>query len=206
MAENSSHSKGEVTEPELTRRAFTQSVAGAAALAAVGPVTAKEGGLNTNAANVPALEESFTPTEWDVVGQFQYQRRGVETGWLFPNGSESAYATGERTPDDCQRFQSAFAGGATVTWERVGLAEGESSVPLDFGERIDPTGGDLTPLTGEPSAFDDFQDWFGVGGVLYSDGYVVAAFDVPETRRAMLETDASELVRYLHGLLSCWLF
>ncbi len=197
MTENSRHSKGESTESEITRRAFTQSVAGAAALAAVEPATAEEDVSNANAANVPPIEESFTPTEWDVIGPFQYQRRGVETGWLFPNGGESAYATGERTLDDGQRFQSAFAGGATVTWEQVGLADGESSVPLDFGDRIDPTGGDLTPLTGEPGSFDDFQDWFGAGGVLYSVGYAVAAFDVPETRRAVLETDAS--VAWLNG-------
>ncbi|WP_231188764.1 prolyl oligopeptidase family serine peptidase [Haladaptatus sp. DYF46] len=197
MADNNQRSKLEATKSEFTRRAFTQSAAGAVALAAIGPTTAKEGVSNTNATNASPIEDSFTPTGWDVVGPFQYQRRGVETGWLYPNRSELAFATGEQTPDGGQRFQSAFAGGATVTWDRVGLDKGETSIPLDFGDRIDPTGGDLTPLTGESGAFDDFQDWFGAGGVLYSAGYAVASFDIPETRRAVLETDAS--VAWLNG-------
>ncbi|WP_440008413.1 prolyl oligopeptidase family serine peptidase [Halomicrococcus sp. SG-WS-1] len=187
-----------VVESELTRRAFAQSMAGAAAVAAVGPAAADEDGTTSaRTADVTPVDAAFTPSEWDVVGPFQYQRRGVETGWLFPEGGESAYATGERTPGDDQRFQSAFAGGATVTWKRASLGSGESSVPLDFSEHIDPTDGELTPLTGAPGLFDDFQDWFGVGGVLYGKGYAVAAFEMSERRRAVIETDAS--VAWLNG-------
>ncbi|WP_227356970.1 prolyl oligopeptidase family serine peptidase [Haladaptatus salinisoli] len=180
-------------EPELGRREFAQSVAGAAAVAAVGPVDADE---RADARGLEPIAESFTPTDWDVVGPFQYQRRGVETGWLVPNGGEPAYAAG-KSPDEGQRFQSAFAGGSTVTWRSETVPSGETTVSLDFTDRIDPTGGDLTPLSGESGTFDDFQDWFGVGGVLYAKGYAVASFEVETRRRAVLETDAS--VAWLNG-------
>ena len=90
------------------------------------------------------------------MGPFQYQRRGVETGWLFPEGGESAYAMGDRTPRNDHHFQSAFAGGGSVAWKRASLGSGESSVPLDFSDRIDPTDGELTPLAGASGLFDDF--------------------------------------------------
>ncbi|WP_327053497.1 prolyl oligopeptidase family serine peptidase [Halomicrococcus gelatinilyticus] len=188
------------TDVELSRRAFTSSVAGAAAMAAVGTATAGDDAAVDDrswSADLDPVDAAFTPSEWHTVGPFQYQRRGVETGWLFPEGGEAAYATGDERPAADQQFQSAYAGGATVEWATETLADGESTVPLDFADRVDPTDGGLTPLFGGAGLFDDFQDWFGVGGVLYATGYAVAAFEMSETRRAVLETDAS--VAWLNG-------
>ena len=180
-----------------TRREFTQAVGGAGLLAAATDPTAAEsvrdGPLRTTAET--GLTESFAPSDWHVVGPFQYQRRGVETGWLFPEGGTEAFGTGTTSPGDGQRFQSAFAGGATVEWERRSASGG--TVSLDFSDRIDPTGGDLTPLFGGGGLFDDFQDWFGIGGVLYAAGYAVTTFELDAPRRAVLETDASTL--WLNG-------
>jgi dienelactone hydrolase len=184
-------------EVSFTRREFTQAVGGVGLLAAATDPTAAEplrdGPLRATAE--AAISGSFTPGEWQVVGPFQYQRRGVETGWLFPEGGADAFGTGSVRPDDSQRFQSAFAGGATVTWERRS-ASGET-VSLDFSDRIDPTGGDLLSLFGGDGLFDDVQDWFGLGGMLYATGYAVTTFESDAPRRAVLETDASTV--WLNG-------
>ena len=181
----------------FTRREFTHAVGGVGLLAAATDPTAAEplrdGPLRATAE--AAISGSFTPGEWQVVGPFQYQRRGVETGWLFPEGGADAFGTGSVRPDDSQRFQSAFAGGATVTWERRS-ASGET-VSLDFSDRIDPTGGDLLSLFGGDGLFDDVQDWFGLGGMLYATGYAVTTFESDAPRRAVLETDASTV--WLNG-------
>jgi dienelactone hydrolase len=184
-------------ESSVTRREFTQAVGGAGLLAAASDPTAAEslrdGPLQTTAET--AIPRSFTPGTWRAVGPFQYQRRGVETGWLFPEGGADDFGTGDARPGDDQRFQSAFAGGATVEWERRS-ASGET-VSLDFSDRIDPTGGDLMPLFGGGGLFDDVQDWFGLGGMLYTTGYAVTTFESDAPRRAVLETDASTL--WLNG-------
>jgi poly(3-hydroxybutyrate) depolymerase len=191
MRENNSR------DPGVTRREFTQAVGGAGLLAAATDPTAAEAvrdePLTMNAKT--AVSEPFTPEDWQVVGPFHYQRRGVETGWLFPHGGESAFGGDATRPGDDQRFQSALAGGATVEWDHR-TASGDT-VSLNFSKRIDPTGGDLTPLVGGGGLFDDFQDWFGVGGVLYATGYAFTTFEMDAPRRAVLETDASKL--WLNG-------
>ena len=187
----------------LTRREFTQA-AGATALfaGATDPATADDlrGTARVDGTaedSLPAVDEPFTPDRWLTVGPFQYQRRDVETGWLFPGGDESAYADGERTPGD-ESFPSAFAGGSDVEWHAVDLGNGESTVPFTgTSEEIDPTGGDLMPLFGGRGLFDDVQDWYGLGGMLYGAGYAFATFEVDEPRRAVLETDASDV--WLNG-------
>jgi poly(3-hydroxybutyrate) depolymerase len=181
----------------ITRREFTQAVGGTGLLAAATDPTAAEAVRGEPLATTAetAVSEPFTPSDWHAVGPFHYQRRGVETGWLFPHGGESAFGSATTRPDEGQRFQSALAGGATVEWD-TRSASG-SSVSLDFSDRIDPTGGDLTPLFGGRGLFDDFQDWFGLGGVLYATGYAVTTFELDAPRRAVLETDASKL--WLNG-------
>src|SRR6056297_11516 len=106
-------------EASCTRRDFMKAVGGAGLLAAATDQAAAESlrdGPMAVTAETP-VGEAFTPDDWHVVGPFQYQRRGVETGWLFPEGGTAAFGTGDARPGDDQRFQSAFAGGATVGWE-----------------------------------------------------------------------------------------
>ncbi len=187
----------------LTRREFTKA-AGATALFAGATDPAAADDLRgtdrvdgVGAASLAAIEEPFTPDRWLTVGPFQYQRRDVEVGWLFPGGDESAYGSGEQTPGD-ERFPSAFAGGSDIEWHAVDLDDGESTVPFRAAaEEIDPTGGELTPLYGGPGLFDDVQDWYGLGGMLYGAGYAFATFEVDEPLRAVLETDASDV--WLNG-------
>lgn len=200
MVDDSNHGKTRDCRITLSRRNFFEAIGGAAVITAAADPTVADRLRDTPRRSVAGVQESSidtvsTPTQWNVIGPFQYQRRDVETGWLFPNGSESAYATGERTPDGNQRFQSAFAGGATVTWADE-TADGDT-VSLDFSDRIDPTGGELTPLTGGSGLFDDFQDWYGVGGVLFATGYAFTTFEREQASRAVLETDASVL--WLNG-------
>ncbi|MFB6219193.1 MAG: hypothetical protein ABEH77_08485, partial [Halobacteriaceae archaeon] len=128
------------------------------------------------------IAETRTPTEWWVVGPFQSQREG-EVDWLYPEGGEPAFAAGERIPAEDQRFQSALAGGATVEW-RPAAAEG-GELAIGVADVVDPTGGELTPLTGE----DSFAEWFGRGvgrGICYA--HTTVECETP--RRAVLETDA----------------
>lgn len=195
-----SHDETAAFDWNMSRRTFGKVVGGSGLLAAATDPTVADARRETDRTtaadlNGASIGSSFTPDDWDVVGPFQYQRRGVETGWLVPNGGEAAFADGEQTPSDDQRFQSAFAGGATVKW--AGRSADGSTVSLDFTDRIDPTGGELTPLTGESGLFDDFQDWFGIGGVQYAVGYAFASFDRDQAERAVLETDASVL--WLNG-------
>ncbi|WP_433629893.1 hypothetical protein [Halomicrococcus sp. NG-SE-24] len=75
-------------EAELTRRAFAQSMAGAVAVAAVGPAAVDEDGTTSaGTADVTPVDAAFTPSEWDVVGPFQYQRRGSRPGGCSPGAA-----------------------------------------------------------------------------------------------------------------------
>jgi poly(3-hydroxybutyrate) depolymerase len=184
----------------LSRRDFTKAAGGAAMLAAASDPAAADAERGTERVTprsldaLPPVGEAFTPSDWYVVGPFQYQRRDTEVGWLFPTGGEDTYASGERTPGT-ESLQSAFAGGASVEWHRRSASG--SSVPFRLGDEIDPTGGDLTPLLGGGGLFDDFQDWHGIGSVLYGKAYAFTTFEVDQPRRAVLETDAEAL--WLNG-------
>ncbi|ESP87706.1 prolyl oligopeptidase family serine peptidase [Candidatus Halobonum tyrrellensis] len=175
-------------EPNLSRRAFAAAAGGGVLAAASDPAAAAELREGPAVADTDAdpVSEAFTPRSWLAVGPFQYQRRGVETGWLFPAGGEDAFAAGEGDTD--APLQSAFAAGATVGWGAVEASDG--SVPLEFSDRITPTEG-LMPLVDADGLTDDLQDWFGYGGVVYSAGYAITTFDLDAPRRAVLETDAT---------------
>jgi poly(3-hydroxybutyrate) depolymerase len=132
---------------------------------------------------VAPLAETLAPADWWVVGPFQFQREG-EIDWLHPEGGEPAFADGERTPDDGQRFQSALAAGATVGW-RAATAEG-GDLALDVVDVLDPTGGGVAALTGE----DSIASWYGSGAVSTGVCYAWTTVDCEEPRRAVLETGA----------------
>jgi poly(3-hydroxybutyrate) depolymerase len=193
-------SENQPTETDLSRREFTKAAGGAAMLAAASDPAAADGLRDhehvspANLDTVSPIDQRFTPDDWYVVGPFQYQRRDTEVGWLFPHGGEPAYASGDRRPGR-ESFQSAFAGGASVEWHRR-TADGDS-VPLDLTDELDPTGGELTPLFGGGGLFDDVQDWYGVGGVIYGKAYAFTAFEVDRARRAVLDTDAEAV--WLNG-------
>jgi poly(3-hydroxybutyrate) depolymerase len=179
-------------EPELGRREFAQSMAGAAAVADISPASADE---RADARGLDPVAESFTPTDWDVLGPFQYQRRGVETGWLVPNGSKPAHATG-KSPDEGQQFQSAFAGGLTVTWLRNPLVRRDDDTPrLHRPNRPDGRRLDAPDRRSRPVR--RLSRLVRRGSILYAKGYVVASFEMEMRRRAVLETDAS--VAWLNG-------
>lgn len=192
---------GNTPDTRLNRREFTKAVGGAGVLAAAtDPTVAASMGAGRpeRVADLDPVEEAFTPEEWLAVGPFQSQSREGETGWLFPVAPEDDFGTGAATAAVGQRLQSASAGGATVTWERR-EASG-SSVDLSFAGRVDPTFGDLRPLSDglfspAPGLTDDDQDWFGLGGLLTAAyGFTTVEMDGP--RRAVLESDATV---YLNG-------
>lgn len=140
-----------------------------------------------------AIDEPFAPREWLAVGPFQFQRRDLMVDWLTPIGGEQAASDGdvEADPDAYLPSELAAAGGAE--WQRHELDEGETTVPLDFSEAIDPTGeGEYMPLTGA-GLTDNHQAWFGYGGVLFSRAYALAVFERDEPGVAVLESDASQV-------------
>ncbi|PSQ19929.1 hypothetical protein BRD00_00395 [Halobacteriales archaeon QS_8_69_26] len=144
--------------------------------------------------DVTPIGESYTPGEWLTIGPFQYQRRDTSVGSLFPLGGSDDVSEGQVAPSSAGELQSAFAGGSELTWERVTASGSTVGFPQALDE-IDPTGGDLTPLTNvlgtSPGLFDDVQDWFGVGGALYGKGYAFTTFEVDGPKRAVLETDST---------------
>jgi len=189
-------------DAELSRRDFTKAVGGAGVLAAAtDPAVADratDAPTDQRVVDLDPIGESFTPEEWFAIGPFQSQSRESETGWLFPAADEGDFGTGDAVADTDQRLQSASAGGATVTWERR-EASG-TTVDLSFIGRVDPTFGGLRPLadgffTPAGGLTDDDQDWFGLGGLLTA-AYGFTIVEADETRRAVLETDATV---YLNG-------
>ncbi|MFB6194074.1 MAG: prolyl oligopeptidase family serine peptidase, partial [Halobaculum sp.] len=179
-------------ETPTTRREFGKAVGAAGLVApAVDPAAAAEardGPLRPAVGDVATIDGSFTPTDWLAVGPFQAQSRESEVGWLTPQGGEDAFATGETTATTESRFQSAVAGGATVTWEERQARNG--SLSLSFFGRVDPTGGDLYQLFGGPGVTDDVQDWFGLGGLLVA-GYGFTVVESDARKRAVLETSGT---------------
>jgi predicted esterase len=179
----------------ISRRDFTKAIGGSALLAgAIRPSAAEElgDGSRVTAEELTAedrITEAFTPSDWMTLGPFQYQYRGGDVSWLLPEGDEYGFSEGETTPSAGQRFQSAYAGGATVTWKSTSASGG--TVPLQFSEQIDPTGGDLTSITGGSGLTDSFQDWFGLGGVLYGIGYAFTTFERDQAAVAVVESDAT---------------
>lgn len=186
----------EESDVQLSRRDFTKATGGTMAFsAATVPAVADEGRgtdqvMSDAAAETTPIDETFTPPEWLTVGPFQYQRRDVSVDWLSPDGGADAVATGEAIPSEDDSLPSAFAGGASAEWRHVD-ADGDTIGFPQAREEIDPTGGDLTSLFGADGLFDDFQDWFGIGGVLYGIGYAFATFEVDEPKRAVLESNAT---------------
>lgn len=181
-----------MVETPTTRREFGKAVTATGLVApAVDPAAAeaaREEPLRPAVGETPAIDGSFTPTDWLAVGPFHAQSRESEVGWLTPQGGEDAFATGETTAAADQRFQSAVAGGATVTWERREASGG--SLSLSFFGRVDPTGGELYPLFGGPGTTDDVQDWFGLGGLLVA-GYGFTVVENETRRRAVLESSGT---------------
>jgi poly(3-hydroxybutyrate) depolymerase len=180
----------------LSRREFGKATGSAMVLAGMaGPAVAEHDGdrvsdLTNAMAFTPPIDEAFTPPTWQTIGPFQYQRRDTEIGWLFPDGGEGAFASGDATPGEGESLPSAFAGGSSVEWHVVEASDGTVSFP-QVREEIDPTGGDLMGLFGGGGLFDDFQDWFGVGGIIYGMGYAYTTFEMDSPRRAVLESNAT---------------
>ncbi|MFB6126316.1 MAG: prolyl oligopeptidase family serine peptidase [Halolamina sp.] len=195
MTTDGTHDESERGDVTLSRRAFAKATGGAAMIAGAStPAVADELRTERRAANradaVDPVAESFTPTRWVTVGPFQYQRRGTSVGWLFPEGGGDALATGATEPTAGDALPSAFAGGSSVTWRQVD-ADGSTVRFPQASEEIDPTGGGLTPLIRGDGLFDDYQDWFGAGGVLYGIGYAFTTVEMDAPRRAVLESDAT---------------
>lgn len=184
------------TDLDLSRRDFTKAAGGAAMIAGATTPAAADGLRETDrivpeaVTQLDAIEGSFTPETWYTIGPFQYQRRDTPINWLFPAGGVDEFATGQKTPEEGDALPSAFAGGASVEWRQVDAAGSAVSFPQAPSE-IDPTGGDLTSLFGSGGLFDDFQDWFGLGSVLYGIGYAFTTFEVDEPKRAVLESNAT---------------
>jgi len=178
----------------VTRRAFGKAAGATLFAAAAEPVVADDLRGNERVTDVAsttdAIDESFTPGEWLTVAPFQYQRRDTEVGWLFPDGGAGATATGSTPPSGGDELPSAYAAGSTVEWREQSVDGATIGFPQAANE-IDPTGGDVMSLYGEPGLFDDFQDWYGVGGILYGVGYAFTSFEMDAPARAMLETDAT---------------
>ncbi|PSQ18982.1 hypothetical protein BRD04_10600 [Halobacteriales archaeon QS_9_67_17] len=181
----------------VSRREFTKATGGAALLAgATSPAAADALRETTRAgtATTDPITSSFTPERWLTIGPFQYQRRDTAVDWLFPAGGSDDFANGDTDPTAGDTLPSAFAGGASVEWRET--AASGSTVPFpDAAAEIDPTGGDLTPLTnlagGADGYDDDFQNWFGLGGVLYGIGYAFTTIERDTPGRAVLETNAT---------------
>ncbi|WP_267643247.1 prolyl oligopeptidase family serine peptidase [Haloarchaeobius amylolyticus] len=183
---------------DISRRDFAKAAGGAALFAGATDAGAADQLRQTDRTpiegTVDTITESFTPQDWYTIAPFQYQRRDTSVGSLFPRGGADDFSTGESTPSLDGELQSAFAGGSEVRWEQVQASGGTVGFPQARSE-IDPTGGNLTPLTdfggGAGGLFDDFQDWFGIGGSLYGKGYAFTTFEVDGPKRAVLETDAT---------------
>ena len=198
MTERNKADDAERDELRLSRRDFGKATGGAMLLAgASSPAVADElrgtervSATSNAVQTTTAIDRSFTPSSWSTIGPFQYQRRDTEVGWLFPDGSEQEFATGDATPSRGDSLPSAFAGGSSVEWHQVEASGGTVSFP-QAQEEIDPTGGDLMALSGGSGLWDDFQDWYGVGGILYGVGYAFTTFEMDAPRRAVLESDAT---------------
>lgn len=201
MAYESGSDEG--SEFSSTRREFTGVVASLPLIQSATDPAVADNLRDTSRASynrledVGSIKEAFTPSEWLVLGPFQYQFPEDGTDHLVPSGGETAFATGETTGTGEQLFQSAHAAGATVNWEEVSLSEGQSRIPLSFGDNIDPTGGDIVPLFGAPGLTDDFQDWFGLGGILFATGYAFTTFTRRQAGIAVLESGATVWVNGL---------
>jgi len=185
-------------EIRLSRRDFGKATGGAMLLAAASDPAAADrlrdadrvSAADDTIRTTVAIETPFTPDSWLTVGPFQYQRRDTEVGWLFPSGGEQSVADGDVLPEAGESLPSALAGGSSVEWHQVEAEDGTVPFP-QAAEEIDPTDGELTPLYGASGTFDDFQDWYGIGGVLYGKGYAFTTFESEEPRRAILESDAT---------------
>ncbi|MFB6220341.1 MAG: prolyl oligopeptidase family serine peptidase [Halolamina sp.] len=183
-------------ESTVTRRAFGKAAAGTTLFAAAAePAVADDLRGSERVSEMAAtgertIPESFTPGDWLTVGPFQYQRRDTEVGWLFPEGGADAVGSGASTPAAGDELPSAFAAGSSVEWRRQSALGTTVPFPQAAAE-IDPTGGDVMGLFAEPGLLDDFQDWYGLGGVLYGIGYGFTTFEMDAPRRAMLETDST---------------
>ena len=198
MTDNNRANGEEGDDLRLSRRDFGKATGGAMLLAgATSPAAAdklretQRVSATTNAIETTtAIGESFTPSSWVTIGPFQYQRRDTEVGWLFPDGDEQAFASGEATPSKGASLPSAFAGGSSVQWHAVEADDDTVSFP-QAAQEIDPTGGDLMGLYGGSGTWDDLQDWYGVGGILYGKGYAFTTFEMDAPKRAVLESDAT---------------
>jgi poly(3-hydroxybutyrate) depolymerase len=182
----------------VSRRTFAKA-AGVSALvgAATGAGAEAPDGMPADAtadADLAAINAAFTPEEWLTAGPFQYQRRDVAVDPSFPLGGADDVSGGDPVPGASTPLPSAFAGGATVEWSAT-TASGSTVGFPDAAAEIDPTGGDLTPLTnlggGAGGLFDDFQDWYGIGGSLYGTGLAFTTFEVDGPKRAVLESNAT---------------
>jgi len=182
----------------LSRRDFGRATGGALLLAgATNPaaadrlretdrVSATDGAVEA----IDRIDDAFTPASWLTIGPFQYQRRDTDVGWLFPAGGEQSFADGDVTPEAGDALPSALAGGSSVEWHQVDAEDGSVGFP-QAADEIDPTDGELTPLTGGSGTFDDFQDWYGIGGVLSGKGYAFTTFEMDSAQRAVLESNAT---------------
>jgi poly(3-hydroxybutyrate) depolymerase len=179
----------------FTRREFAK-VAGLSnlAAAAMGPATA--GFVDSGFASADELTgedtiaEPFTPSNWDTVGPFQYQRRDTFADWLTPVGGEQAVSDGATGPEG-ELLPSAFAAGGSAEWQEQQL-DGGSTVPLDFSSAIVPEEGQFMPLTGD-GLLNNVQGWYGYGGSLLARAYALSTFERENAAIAVLETNASQI-------------
>lgn len=189
----------------IGRRDFAKSTGLAALFAAATAPTAAADARSESLAGVEdvsvddAIEEPFAPQEWLAVGPFQYQRRDLMVDWLAPLGGEQAASDGTAELTDDAHVPSELAAAGSAEWQRQELADGETTVPLDFSGAIDPSGeGDFMRLTGS-GLLDNHQGWFGYGGVLLNRAYALAVFERDEPGVAILESDASQV--WVNGTL-----
>lgn len=181
--------------PDVSRRDFTKAASGAVMIASATDPAVATNGQHDNKQTaklqaLPPIDESFTPSTWYTIGPFQYQRRETPVNALFPSEITDQFSIAEETPTIGASLPSAFAGGAAVEWHQV-TADGRTVPFPQAAAEIDPTDGELTSLLGDSGLYDDFQDWFGIGAVLYGTGYGFTTIEMANTQRAVLESNAT---------------
>jgi pimeloyl-ACP methyl ester carboxylesterase len=150
-----------------------------------------------NLGDVPAVDGTFAPSEYVVVGPFQWMARESDVDSIVAAGGMDEFSTGDVRPGrgkGDKSFESAIAGGASLEFETV--RTGGGSLNLDLTDKIDPTGGQLIPLTGGDGLTDSIQDWYGLYNALYQQAFAVTTLSVNEPVRAVLESSGTV---YLNG-------
>lgn len=139
------------------------------------------------------IDQPITPTEWDVIGPFQYGIRDYESGYLFEHGGEDDYADGKRTTGNHQ-FGSAVGTAGKVEWETVEgsvAADGTVTVPTNFYDSsfgVDGAMGfGLFKDTGYLANYTDYRGWAG----LYQTGYAFTTFEASEAGTALARIEGA---------------